>query len=153
MVCDRSDGMAICAAKARPVCPIIVLSTEANPVVQKRADKLDIPCIQGQTDKGTALQQWMEEFRLTRRGSYTWAMIINDIALHGACRMPGGCDDRCQTGRFCPSPVWCSKHPGGSARRFEKFAQSYTEKEYHMPETIKIGNYQVGPGYPVFHYR
>ena len=58
--CSRSDGMGIGMLKQTGL-PIWVLSTEVNPVVRARADKLGIPVRQGLKDKGQALQQLMQE--------------------------------------------------------------------------------------------
>ena len=58
--CSRSDGMGIGMLKQTGL-PIWVLSTEVNPVVQARADKLGLPVRQGLKDKGHALQQLMQE--------------------------------------------------------------------------------------------
>jgi len=60
VICSRSDGAGIGQLK-RTGLPILVLSTEPNPVVQARAGKLDIPCMHGITDKGKALSDWMNE--------------------------------------------------------------------------------------------
>ena len=58
--CSRSDGMGIGMLKQTGL-PIWVLSTEVNPVVRARADKLGIPVRQGLKDKGQALQHLMQE--------------------------------------------------------------------------------------------
>ena len=53
--CDRSDGLGI-ASITRAGIPVMVLSTEANPVVAARCRKLGIPCVHGLSDKGSALR-------------------------------------------------------------------------------------------------
>jgi N-acylneuraminate cytidylyltransferase len=58
--CDRSDGFGIALLKKAGVA-VWVLSSEINPVVQARADKLGIPCISGVQDKGEALHRLLEE--------------------------------------------------------------------------------------------
>jgi N-acylneuraminate cytidylyltransferase len=58
--CDRTDGMGISLLKKTGL-PMWVLSTEVNPVVQARAAKLGIPCLQGLSDKGQALSQLLQE--------------------------------------------------------------------------------------------
>lgn len=60
VVCDRRDGMGIGLLKKAGI-PVWVLSTETNPVVQARAAKLSLPCIQGQGDKGPALDALLAE--------------------------------------------------------------------------------------------
>ncbi len=38
--------------------PLLILSTEVNPVVRARADKLRVPVLHGIDDKETALRKW-----------------------------------------------------------------------------------------------
>jgi N-acylneuraminate cytidylyltransferase len=57
---DRSDGWGIGKLKKTGL-PILVLSTEPNPVVKARADKLGLPVLQGIQEKWGALQVWLAE--------------------------------------------------------------------------------------------
>jgi N-acylneuraminate cytidylyltransferase len=57
VICDRGDGWLLSHLKKTGL-PILILSTETNPVVQARADKLGIPCLQGIPEKGVALKGW-----------------------------------------------------------------------------------------------
>jgi YrbI family 3-deoxy-D-manno-octulosonate 8-phosphate phosphatase len=52
--CDRRDGLGIAMLKKAGI-PVMVLSTETNPVVTARCAKLAIPCVQGVSDKGGKL--------------------------------------------------------------------------------------------------
>jgi YrbI family 3-deoxy-D-manno-octulosonate 8-phosphate phosphatase len=58
VICNRSDGWGIAQLRKSGL-PMLILSTETNPVVQARADKLSIPCVHGIQDKGRALQAWL----------------------------------------------------------------------------------------------
>lgn len=60
VVCDRGDGWGLGLVKKTGL-PIIVLSTEKNPVVSARCKKLGIPYRQGLEDKGRALREWLDE--------------------------------------------------------------------------------------------
>lgn len=61
VVADRSDGWGIGQLKQSGL-PIWILSTEPNPVVQRRASKLGVPCLQGLgSRKGEALRQLLAE--------------------------------------------------------------------------------------------
>ncbi len=60
VVCDRSDGWGIGQLKKTGL-PILVLSTEPNPVVRARADKLGLPCLQNVSDKWSVLAAWLAE--------------------------------------------------------------------------------------------
>ena len=56
----RGDGWAISQIKKQNISQIII-STEKNPVVSKRAEKLGLPCIQGCDDKKSALTDYCNE--------------------------------------------------------------------------------------------
>jgi YrbI family 3-deoxy-D-manno-octulosonate 8-phosphate phosphatase len=56
----RGDGLGI-AALRRAGLPLLILSTEENPVVAARARKLRIPVLHGVERKDLALKQWCEE--------------------------------------------------------------------------------------------
>jgi YrbI family 3-deoxy-D-manno-octulosonate 8-phosphate phosphatase len=59
-VSNRSDGWGIARLRETGL-PLLVLSTETNPVVQARCAKLRIPCQQGLDNKAEALQRWLDE--------------------------------------------------------------------------------------------
>ena len=56
--CDRGDGLGITRLREAGL-PLLVLSSETNPVVAARCRKLRIECLAGIGDKRTALLQWM----------------------------------------------------------------------------------------------
>ena len=58
VLCNRSDGLAIAAIKATGAM-LLVLSSEANPVVRARCDKLGIECLQGIGRKWPVLAEWL----------------------------------------------------------------------------------------------
>lgn len=60
VVCDRGDGWGIGQLKKTGL-PLLILSTEANPVVRARADKLGLLCLQNIRDKWSALEVWLQE--------------------------------------------------------------------------------------------
>lgn len=85
VLCNRSDGLGIGMLKKRGV-PMLVLSTEANPVVGVRCRKLGLECLQGIAVKEQALAQWLAE-----RG-YDPARTIylgNDINDLGCLKLVG----------------------------------------------------------------
>ncbi|MBI5723111.1 MAG: HAD hydrolase family protein [Planctomycetes bacterium] len=53
--CNRSDGLGIGMVRRAGV-EVVVISTEANPVVSARCKKLNIECVQNCTDKLAALR-------------------------------------------------------------------------------------------------
>ncbi len=60
VVCHRGDGWGLSELRDQGL-PIWVLSTEKNPVVQARCDKLGLPCMHGAEDKEALLQDWLSE--------------------------------------------------------------------------------------------
>jgi YrbI family 3-deoxy-D-manno-octulosonate 8-phosphate phosphatase len=54
---SREDGMGVSLLRKAGV-PLLILSTETNPVVGARARKLGVDVIQGLTDKAAALADW-----------------------------------------------------------------------------------------------
>ena len=59
----RGDGMGV-AAMRRAGLEVLILSTEAHPVVSARAAKLGVECLQGVDRKGEALVAWCAEKEL-----------------------------------------------------------------------------------------
>jgi YrbI family 3-deoxy-D-manno-octulosonate 8-phosphate phosphatase len=57
---SREDGMGV-AMLRRAGIPMLILSTEVNPVVRARAEKLRVPVLHGIDDKESALRGWAEE--------------------------------------------------------------------------------------------
>ena len=75
IVANRSDGMGVRLLREAGV-PMLILSTEVNPVVSARARKLDVDVRHGLTDKASALVEWVEQrgFDLARV-----AYVGNDV--------------------------------------------------------------------------
>lgn len=57
---SREDGMGVSLLRRAGV-PFLILSTETNPVVAARADKLGVPVLHGVADKATVLAEWLRE--------------------------------------------------------------------------------------------
>ncbi|MDP6666971.1 MAG: hypothetical protein QF357_06185, partial [Dehalococcoidia bacterium] len=57
VVCDRSDGMGVSMLRKAGY-PMVVISTEANPVVGARCKKLNLEVRQGVDDKLPVLKAW-----------------------------------------------------------------------------------------------
>ena len=53
--CNRRDGIGFDVLRNTDI-RLFILSTETNPVVLRRAEKLRVPCIQGCRDKASAVQ-------------------------------------------------------------------------------------------------
>jgi YrbI family 3-deoxy-D-manno-octulosonate 8-phosphate phosphatase len=83
--CWRSDGLGL-AKLARLGVEAMILSTETNPVVAARADKLGLPCIHGVADKATALEGLLADKGVAAEEA---AYVGNDINDAGCLRRVG----------------------------------------------------------------
>lgn len=54
---SRADGHGIARLRAAGI-PVLILSAEENPVVERRAEKLGVECAQGVAEKGAVLRAW-----------------------------------------------------------------------------------------------
>lgn len=86
VTCSRSDGWGIAQLRKTGL-PMLILSTETNPVVQARADKLKIPCLHGMSDKALALQSWLEEKQIDPANVVYLGNDQNDLT----CMALAGC--------------------------------------------------------------
>jgi YrbI family 3-deoxy-D-manno-octulosonate 8-phosphate phosphatase len=59
--------------------PMVVLSTEPNPVVAARCRKLDLPVIQGLSDKSAVLRQLLQERQLDPTHVVYLGNDVNDL--------------------------------------------------------------------------
>jgi len=76
--CNRSDGIGLAQLRGLGLTTIII-STEVNPVVQARARKLNIRCINGCDDKKGALLGVLEEQALTFSDAAFMGNDVNDL--------------------------------------------------------------------------
>ena len=60
--------------------PVLVLSSEQNPVVKHRCDKIGVPCIQTQGSKDKVLAQWASEQSIDLNKVVYVGNDINDLA-------------------------------------------------------------------------
>ena len=78
VVCNRSDGMGISMLRKAGI-PLIIISTEKNPVVSVRAAKLNIDVLQGIENKLLVLSQWVVENQLSIEQVAFIGNDINDV--------------------------------------------------------------------------
>ena len=86
VTCSRSDGWGIAQVRKTGL-PMLILSTETNPVVQARAEKLKIPCLQGIADKSQGLQRWLDEHQINPANVVYVGNDQNDLG----CMALAGC--------------------------------------------------------------
>lgn len=84
--CSRGDGMGITLLR-RAGLPIWVISTEKNPVVKARCDKLKIGCIQGCDDKTAVFRSFLQEHGHDPRSVVFVGNDVNDLG----CLELAGC--------------------------------------------------------------
>lgn len=77
---NRADGLAISKIRSMGIKQII-LSTEKNPVVQKRAAKLGLPCLSGIDNKKEALKEYLEKNEISKDKVIFIGNDINDIEV------------------------------------------------------------------------
>jgi YrbI family 3-deoxy-D-manno-octulosonate 8-phosphate phosphatase len=74
----RGDGMGLALLKRKGI-RAVVLSTEKNPVVAARCQKLDLPVVQAVADKGIRLAGLFEEYRVNPEHVVYLGNDVNDI--------------------------------------------------------------------------
>lgn len=84
VVVNRGDGLAISEIKKMGL-PQLIISTEKNVVVQKRADKLQINCFQGIGNKKDTLQKYLSEAEMNPENVLYVGNDINDLEVMKIC--------------------------------------------------------------------
>jgi len=80
VVVNRADGLAISIIKKMGI-EQIILSTEENPMVQKRAEKLGLFCLNGLDDKKPALKDYLCKANIDRKDVVYIGNDINDLEV------------------------------------------------------------------------
>ena len=86
VLCHRGDGWGLAELKSTGI-PILVLSSEQNPVVRARCEKIGIDCIQGDRQKLGSLQRWLGERHVDPSETVYVGNDVNDIS----CLQAVGC--------------------------------------------------------------
>lgn len=104
VVVNRSDGLAVNKLKSYGILQVI-LSTEENKVVAKRAQKLDIPVIQGISDKGESLRRYCRENSISLKDVVYVGNDLNDLQAMKSVGYPVCPSDACKEVRAICSIV------------------------------------------------
>lgn len=83
----RGDGLGI-AALRRAGLPLLILSTEQNPVVAARAHKLRVPVLHGIDRKDLALKQWCDEQSIAPERVMYVGNDVNDLPCFALAGWP-----------------------------------------------------------------
>ncbi len=78
VLCHRGDGLGLSGLKETGL-PLLVLSSEENPVVKARCDKMGIPCITGLKDKSKALIEWLNRENIPVSEAIFVGNDLNDV--------------------------------------------------------------------------
>ncbi|MET0953694.1 MAG: acylneuraminate cytidylyltransferase [Aeromicrobium sp.] len=84
---NRSDGMGV-AQLRRAGIPVLILSSETNPVVQARAAKLGVEAVSGCDDKLRALTEWAEHHGVSLADIAYLGNDVNDVTCLRAVGWP-----------------------------------------------------------------
>lgn len=76
---NRSDGYAIARFKEIGILQVII-STEENPIVKRRAEKLKIPVLHGVTDKGVCIKEYALKNNINLKESIFMGNDLNDMS-------------------------------------------------------------------------
>lgn len=108
--CWRSDGLGLSRLKDAGV-PAAIVSTEVNPVVSRRAEKLQLPCKQAVADKAEAVLKLCQEYGVQPEYVMFVGNDVNDIPAFDVVGFPVAvADAHPETDRHV---VFHTKRPGG----------------------------------------
>jgi len=86
--CSRTDGLAFDVLRKLEV-EMFILSTENNPVVLKRGEKIGVPVHQGSQDKLNSLRKLAEMHGFSLKKSFYTGNDLNDYYVMKACGYSG----------------------------------------------------------------
>ena len=115
--CDRSDGMGISLLRASQI-PMVIISTEKNPVVSIRASKLQIRCEQGIDEKLSVLRKWANETGLDLREIAFVGNDINDVECLNAVGLGVAVADAYEPAKKSADLVLAKPGGRGAVREF-----------------------------------
>jgi N-acylneuraminate cytidylyltransferase len=85
--CSREDGLGIDLLRTRQI-PMLILSTETNPVVAARAKKLKLDLAQGQGDKASFLKRYLAEKTIPAERTIYLGNDLNDLPAMALVGLP-----------------------------------------------------------------
>ena len=108
--CWRSDGLGLARLRSVGVYAFII-STEANPVVSVRAQKLKLPCRQGVEDKAAEILATCDELHVDPQLTMFVGNDVNDIPAFRSIGIPVGVGDAHP--EIFPYILYRTQKPGG----------------------------------------
>lgn len=110
VTCSRGDGMGIKRLASTGI-KICVISTEINPVVTKRCEKLNIPCKQNIENKDKAVLDTCSEYNISSEKTLFLGNDINDIPAFKSVGLPIAVADSYK--EVIPFIIYQTKKKGG----------------------------------------
>lgn len=108
--CWRSDGLGLARLRDMGV-QVFIISTEMNPVVTVRANKLKLSCKQGVDDKAAVILETCRELSIAPRNTMFVGNDINDIPAFQSVGFPVAVADAYP--EVYPHVVYRTLKPGG----------------------------------------
>lgn len=108
--CWRSDGLGLSRLCSIGV-KVFIISTEVNPVVTARAQKLHLPCKQGIDDKAAGILATCKELQIDPQQTMFVGNDINDIPAFQSVGFPVGVADAYP--EIYPYILYRTQKPGG----------------------------------------
>lgn len=108
--CWRSDGIGLSRISDIGIISIII-STESNPVVSMRAQKLKIPYVQSVDDKAEAILEICSNYGVSPQNTMFVGNDINDIPAFKSVGFPIGVNDSYP--EILPFVLFKTHKPGG----------------------------------------
>ena len=78
--CSRGDGLGFDMLRKAEI-PTLILSKEKNQVVSVRANKLQVPCLQGVSDKVQALRNYCRKKKISLNDVWYVGNDLNDLEV------------------------------------------------------------------------
>ena len=128
VIVNRSDGLAIGMIKEMKI-PQIILSTEANKVVETRANKLDIPVIKDVKDKKEILLNYCKKHDIPLNNVVYIGNDINDIEAMKVVGHPVCPSDACDEVKMIPEIILDVQGGDGVVRDFLKYIETNNKEE------------------------
>ena len=115
VICNRSDGLGFDALRAAGLRPMI-MSTERNQVVTKRAEKLKISVLQSVKDKGAAVIEYCNANKIPLDRVMFVGNDVNDLPALRVVGWPVAVQDAHEEVLGCARIVLNSRGGDGAAR-------------------------------------
>ena len=148
---SRSDGMGVRLLREAGI-PVLILSTERNQVVARRAEKLGVDVLHGQGDKRAALIAWAREASIPLDRIAYVGNDVNDLgcleAVGWPVVVPGSHPLAAAAARPCAHPPRRKRGRPRARRTRARIAHHPNGRKTLM--SVTIGSSRIGGGAPAF---